>query len=102
MKQQENRRVRMTKRLLKDALLELMETHDLISISVTAICKTADVHRHRNRRHAPQMGQGGLPHEQKGNRKDDVFPFPEHIAVVTGGSAVATGGSAVAGLLLNR
>ena len=46
MKQQhENRRVRMTKRLLKDALLELMQTHELISISVTAICETADVHR---------------------------------------------------------
>ena len=35
----------MTKRLLKDALLELMQTQDLISISVTAICETADVHR---------------------------------------------------------
>lgn len=43
--QHENRRVRMTKRLLKDALLELMEKQDLISISVTAICETADVHR---------------------------------------------------------
>lgn len=43
--QHENRRVRMTKRLLKDALLELMQEHDLISISVTAICETADVHR---------------------------------------------------------
>ena len=43
--QHENRRVRMTKRLLKDALLELMQTQDLISISVTAICETADVHR---------------------------------------------------------
>ena len=35
----------MTKRLLKDALLDLMEHQDLVSISVTAICKTADVHR---------------------------------------------------------
>ena len=35
----------MTKRLMKDALLELMEQQDLASISVTAICKTADVHR---------------------------------------------------------
>lgn len=41
----ESRRVRMTKRLMKDALLELMEHHDLISISVTAICENADVHR---------------------------------------------------------
>ena len=43
--QYESRRVRMTKRLLKDALLDLMEHQDLVSISVTAICKTADVHR---------------------------------------------------------
>jgi len=43
--QQENRRVRMTKRLLKDALLELMQKQDLISITVTAICEEADVHR---------------------------------------------------------
>lgn len=35
----------MTKRLIKDALLELMEYQDLINISVTAICETADVHR---------------------------------------------------------
>ena len=44
-KHHENRRVRMTKRLIKDALLELMEYQDLINISVTAICETADVHR---------------------------------------------------------
>ena len=41
----ENRRVRMTKRLMKDALLELLENNELVNISVTAICKTADVHR---------------------------------------------------------
>ena len=43
--ERENRRVRMTKRLIKDAFLELLEKQDLISISVTAICKAADVHR---------------------------------------------------------
>ena len=43
--QPENRRVRMTRRLLKDALLELLEERDLSNISVTAICETADVHR---------------------------------------------------------
>ena len=41
----ENRRVRMTKRLMKDALLELLGEKDLANISVTAICETADVHR---------------------------------------------------------
>jgi len=41
----ENRRVQMTKRLMKDALLELLEQRELVNISVTAICETADVHR---------------------------------------------------------
>ena len=41
----ENRRVRMTKRLMKDALLELLEDQNLANISVTAVCETADVHR---------------------------------------------------------
>ena len=41
----ENRRVRMTKRLLQEALLELLEQKDLAGISVTALCDTADIHR---------------------------------------------------------
>ncbi|MDO5139237.1 MAG: TetR family transcriptional regulator, partial [Oscillospiraceae bacterium] len=41
----ENRRVRMTKRLMKDALLELLAEKDLANISVTAVCEAADVHR---------------------------------------------------------
>ena len=44
-KQNENRRVRITKQLMKDALLELLEQKDLKKISVTAICETADVNR---------------------------------------------------------
>lgn len=44
-RQTENRRVRMTKRLMKDALLELLEQTDLSSVSVTAVCNAADVHR---------------------------------------------------------
>lgn len=43
--QYENRRVRMTKQMMKDALLELLEQQKLVSISVTAICETADIHR---------------------------------------------------------
>ena len=35
----------MTKRLMKDALLDLLEKQELANISVTAICDTADVHR---------------------------------------------------------
>ena len=41
----ENRRVRMSKRLLKEALLDLLEENRLVDITVTSICKTADVHR---------------------------------------------------------
>ena len=41
----ENRRVQMTKRLMKDALMELLEQKELVNISVTAICEAADVHR---------------------------------------------------------
>ena len=43
--QNESRRVRMTKRMLKDALLELMQKQDLAGISVTALCEAADVNR---------------------------------------------------------
>jgi AcrR family transcriptional regulator len=35
----------MTKQLMKDALLELLEKQKLVNITVTAICETADVHR---------------------------------------------------------
>lgn len=41
----ESRRVRMTRRMLKDALLELMQKQDLAGISVTALCEAADVNR---------------------------------------------------------
>ena len=42
---QENRRVRMTKRCMKDALLELLDKMPLNKVSVTDICNTADVNR---------------------------------------------------------
>ena len=41
----ESRRVQMTRRLLKEALLELLEDTELARISVTALCRKADVHR---------------------------------------------------------
>ena len=43
--QHDNRRVRMTKRMMKDALLELLEQNELAEISITALCEAADVHR---------------------------------------------------------
>lgn len=42
---QERRRIRMTKRLMKDALMELLARKNLVNISVKEICETADVHR---------------------------------------------------------
>ena len=41
----ETRRIRMTKRLMKDALMELMVERPLTSISVTDLCSVADVNR---------------------------------------------------------
>ena len=41
----ESRRVRMTKRMLKDALMELMEEKPLAAVSVTDLCQLADVNR---------------------------------------------------------
>lgn len=41
----ENRRVKMTKRMMKDALIDLMDEKPLEKITVTEICKIADVNR---------------------------------------------------------
>ncbi len=41
----ENRRVRMTKRIMKDALLELMEEKPFEKIRVTDVCAAAEVNR---------------------------------------------------------
>lgn len=41
----ESRRVRMTKTLIKTAMMELMETLPIEKITVTDVCKTADVNR---------------------------------------------------------
>ncbi len=41
----ESRRVKMTKRLMKEAMIELMEEHGTSKVSVTSICKQADVNR---------------------------------------------------------
>lgn len=40
-----NRRVRMTKKMMKDAMLELMESRPLEKISVTDLCENADLNR---------------------------------------------------------
>lgn len=42
---QENRKIRMTKKVLKDALIELLYTKDISEVTVTELCKRADVNR---------------------------------------------------------
>ena len=41
----ESRRSKMTRRLMKDALMELMEDRPLASVSITELCNRADVNR---------------------------------------------------------
>ena len=41
----ENRRVRMTKQLLRDSLLELLQTEEIHKISIRALCQRADLNR---------------------------------------------------------
>lgn len=41
----ETRRVKMTKKLIKDSLMEILETKTLSNISVTELCERADVNR---------------------------------------------------------
>lgn len=41
----ESRRVKLTKKMLQDALLELMETHSFSKISIKDLCRTADINR---------------------------------------------------------
>lgn len=45
MKKKENRRVTMTKQLLKDALVSLLEKNDIYNISIRELCEVADVNR---------------------------------------------------------
>lgn len=44
-KKTEDRRVRMTKRMLKNALIELLKKKDIYHISIRELCKEADVNR---------------------------------------------------------
>lgn len=45
MAEREDRRIRYTKALLRDALAELMRDNHISKISVTMLCEVADVHR---------------------------------------------------------
>ncbi|MGM9650466.1 MAG: TetR/AcrR family transcriptional regulator [Faecousia sp.] len=45
MKKKENQRVALTKRLLKESLLRLMEENSIQSITVTELCQNAEINR---------------------------------------------------------
>ena len=45
MKKKEDRRVTMTKRLLKEALIEMLKETDIYQISIRELCEQADVNR---------------------------------------------------------
>lgn len=53
----ENRRVRMTKQLIKEAFLELLEQMPLEKLTVTHICRAADVNRSTFYAHYEDTGQ---------------------------------------------
>lgn len=44
-KKPESRRIRMTKRLIKESLIELLEKKDIEKINISELCKQADVNR---------------------------------------------------------
>lgn len=45
MNHKENRRVKITKQVLKDSLLELLETESIHKISIRTLCENADINR---------------------------------------------------------
>lgn len=45
MPNKEDRRIKMTRRLLKDALIEMLKTKDIYHISIRDLCENADVNR---------------------------------------------------------
>ena len=45
MKKKEDRRIAMTKRMLKSALIEMLEEKDIYHISIRELCENADVNR---------------------------------------------------------
>ena len=45
MEQKENRKIRYTKMVIRDSLMELMKTNSILSISIKDICELADISR---------------------------------------------------------
>lgn len=72
----ENRRVRMTKKMMKDALLELLEKQALEKITVTDICENADVNRSTFYTYYEDIGQLLLEIESDVLNQLPVSPDP--------------------------
>lgn len=73
-----NRRVRMTRKMMQDALLELLETRPLEKITVTDVCTAADVNRSTFYAHYTDVSQLLLEIE------NDVI---DHLPVIPDSSA---------------
>ena len=73
----ETRRVKMTKRLIKDAYIELLERNPSKRLSITDICKVADINRSTFYMHYEDVNQ--LVREIEDDLLDCI-PYPENIA----------------------
>ena len=71
---QETRRVRMTKKMIRDAYVELLETNPDKRLSITDICKRADINRSTFYMHYEDVNQ------LVGEVEDEILnqiPYPE-------------------------
>lgn len=76
---QETRRVKMTKRLIKEAYIELLERNPSKRLSITDICKVADINRSTFYMHYEDVNQ--LVRDIEDDLLDCI-PYPQNI---TGG-----------------
>ena len=85
----ETRRVKLTKRLMKDALLELMEEKPFAKISVTEVCARADVNRSTFYAHYQDTAAllceledevlAGMPVMGDGSFEDELTRYFDHV-----------------------
>ena len=75
---QETRRVKMTKKLIKDAYIELLERNPSKRLSITDICNVADINRSTFYMHYEDVNQ--LVREIEDDLLDCI-PYPQNINV---------------------
>ena len=85
----ETRRVRLTKRMMKDAILELMEEKPFAKISVTEVCERADVNRSTFYAHYADTSAllaeledevlAGMPVMGEGSFADELTRYFDHV-----------------------